>query len=178
MTYGLPDSFLYGSYKRIRGAFGRGRGRGRLGGSRSSIDFDIRFGGLTLFDEKLDLMLNSKNGEVGKHLNNISRIIVSKAKLQAGSETGKLRSSIRWDYRRTAVGQSRIIGAYVPYAYLHHEGSKPHTIVPKTNEVLSFKSKGVLVYAQEVDHPGVKPNRYLSDQLVVVSEYLNMLPRG
>ena len=63
MTYGLPDSLLYGSYKRIRGSM-RG-GRGAFSRAQSYISYDISFGGLILDPAKLDFMLNQQGGEVG-----------------------------------------------------------------------------------------------------------------
>jgi hypothetical protein len=176
MTYGFRDSFLYGSYKRLRSAFRSGGGGfGRAG---SYISFDIKFGGLTLFEERLDYELNSPNGMVGSHMNKMARIITERARSQAGAKTGKLRASIRWEYSKTPVGQDRLIYSKLPYALAHHEGTKPHVIVPKKAEVLSFKNKGVIVHTDQVNHPGVRPNRYLTDNLyVVVSSYLRMLPR-
>lgn len=177
MTYGLPDSFLYGSYKRIRGAMRGGR-RG-FASARSFVSYDISFGGLILDTAKLDLLLNQQGGEVGKHMDAIARIITARAKAQVGRETGALMASIKWEYKRNSVGQERVIGSHLPYALAHHEGTAPRVIKPKNGQVLSFKSKGVSIVTDEVQHPGTEANRYLSDNLyVVVSSYLRLLSRG
>lgn len=177
MTYGLRDSFLYGSYKRIRGSM-RGRRGGFIGSSaRSFISYDISFGGLILDTAKLDKLINQQQGEVGQHLDRIARVITQRAKNQVGRESGALQSSINWRYERISVGQQRIIGSDLPYALAHHEGTRPHVIKPKQAEVLSFKSKGVIVHVDEVKHPGTKANRYLTDNMDFVVTYLSLLPR-
>jgi hypothetical protein len=177
MTYGLPDSLLYGSYKRIRGSMRSGRGA--FSRAQSYISYDISFGGLILDPAKLDFMLNQQGGEVGRHMDAMARIITARAKAQVGRESGALMASIKWQYGRTSVGQERVIGSHLPYALAHHEGTAPRVIKPKNGQVLSFKSKGVSIVTDVVKHPGTEANRYLSDNLdVVVSSYLRLLSRG
>jgi hypothetical protein len=60
-----------------------------------------------------------------------------------------------------------IVGSEDPIAYLHHEGTRPHVIVPRTAPMLVFWSNraGRVVYARKVLHPGTRPNRFLTDNL-------------
>lgn len=53
-----------------------------------------------------------------------------------------------------------------PKALIHHEGSRPHVIMPRRATMLRFVGRtGQVVFARKVNHPGTKPNRYLSDNL-------------
>jgi hypothetical protein len=125
----------------------------------------------------IDKILNSPSGEVGRDLKRRADRIRNAAKLKVGVKTGRLRRSIRvYGHRRTALGQKIQIGTSVPYALMHHNGTKPHIITPNNHRFLKFKpstgaSKGwnVLadgsVLARKVRHPGTKPNRYLSDSV-------------
>jgi hypothetical protein len=51
------------------------------------------------------------------------------------------------------------------YALAHHEGTAPHVIRPKSGKMLRFVSRGQVVYAHVVNHPGTKANKYLADAL-------------
>jgi hypothetical protein len=58
------------------------------------------------------------------------------------------------------------VGSRLSYAYMHHEGTKPHVITPNPpNTVLVFGKGSRVIHTKMVKHPGTKPNRYLSDQL-------------
>lgn len=53
-----------------------------------------------------------------------------------------------------------------PKALIHHEGSRPHVIMPRTATMLRFVGRtGEVVFTRRVNHPGTRPNRYLSDNL-------------
>jgi hypothetical protein len=60
----------------------------------------------------------------------------------------------------------RVGSDLAPLALIHHEGTRPHTIVPRTATVLRFMpSGGGMVFTSRVNHPGTRPNRYLTDNL-------------
>ena len=83
------------------------------------------------------------------------------AKRYVGHRTGLLRNAIK---TRIYTAGGILIGevfANVRYALMHHEGTRPHIIVPQRAEMLRFKVGGKIVYAQRVQHPGTKPNPYL-----------------
>ena len=162
-AYGLvPDSPIFYYGKKI---FKKpGRRPGTRSGGRSS-NFSFVFKDLVLYKPILNFELNHPRGMVGRHLHRVAKKILLDAKLQVGVKTGKLRRSIRITNVPSSSGQAVHIGSKVKYAYLHHEGSKPHIITPKGPDVLRFVSKGRIVHTRLVRHPGTKPNRFLSDQL-------------
>ncbi len=60
------------------------------------------------------------------------------------------------------------VGSDHPIALIHHEGSRPHLILPrKPGGVLVFYPRGqsTPVFARRVNHPGTKPNHYLTGNL-------------
>ena len=118
-----------------------------------------------VFRQSMDTMLDRQTGEVGKYLAKKGRLIEAAAKRQVGVDTGALRSSIHmrhfWDPR----GQYVKIGSPLNYAKMHHEGTKPHLIRPNTAHMLRFVSKGQIVFAHMVRHPGTPANRYLTDNM-------------
>lgn len=122
----------------------------------------------------LDKLLNQREGTVGKDLEARADRVKWAAKAQAGMGTGALKLSIHTDHRRTSHGQAFAIGSPLSYALLHHEGSKPHVIIPKHGGSLVFSKGAQIVFADEVINPGTKPNRYLTDNLylAVVSSNL------
>lgn len=117
---------------------------------------------------ELDFLLNNPSGAVGRYLAKKGRIITAAAKAQVGVRTGALRASIHMRHLRDSRGQFVKIGSALNYALMHHEGTKPHVIAAKRAPVLRFVSKGRVVYAHAVMHPGTKPNRYLTDNLRLV----------
>ena len=117
---------------------------------------------------ELDFMLNNPSGEVGRYLAKKGKIVQAAAKAQVGVRTGALRASIHMRHLRDSRGQYIKIGSALNYALLHHEGSKPHLIVPNRATVLRFVNGGRVVYAHAVMHPGTKANRYLTDNLKLV----------
>jgi hypothetical protein len=64
------------------------------------------------------------------------------------------------------------VGSDHPIALIHHEGSRPHVILPRRAKALAFWPRGSnqLVFAKRVNHPGSKPNPYLRDSLHLAVE--------
>jgi hypothetical protein len=102
---------------------------------------------------------DSTSGLIGVWSRAKAEQIRSLAKVQVGKKTGLLQGSIRVSHRKNRNpglrGHTLTIESEVPYAYLHHEGTKPHVIRPN----------GRTIFTERVFHPGTQPNRYLSDQL-------------
>lgn len=117
------------------------------------------------YEGAVDRLLNQPGGEVGKYLKVKGNEILTSARSRVGVRTGRLRASLHMRHLRDARGQYLWIGSDVSYALDHHEGTRPHMIVPKTGKTLRFVSKGRVVYAHAVRHPGTKANRYLADAL-------------
>lgn len=123
---------------------------------------------LELNGKALDFLVNNVRGPVGLHLYRKALKIKSLARRQVGVDTGSLKSSIHIRRGRTGIGQYVEIGSNKSHAYMHHEGTKPHVILPNTAKQLRFSAGGRIVYTRKVMHPGTKANRYLSDQLYVI----------
>lgn len=130
--------------------------------------FSFSFQGLKLDHAALDFTLNNPAGMVGRHLARRGRIIVAAAKRQVGVDTASLRASITMTHSRVALGQQIKIGSTNKIAYLHHEGSRPHLITARDHGMLRFSAGGRMIYTHQVRHPGTRPNRYLSDNLILV----------
>jgi hypothetical protein len=113
----------------------------------------------------MDRLLISTNGDVGKYLAKKGRLIEAGAKRQVGVQTGALRASIHMRHFSDPRGQYVKIGSSLNYARMHHEGTKPHLIRPNTAHMLRFYSKGQIVFAHMVRHPGTPANRYLTDNM-------------
>jgi hypothetical protein len=120
---------------------------------------------LVFRDTPMDNFLYSTNGPVGRYLARKGHMIEAAAKRQVGVSTGALRSSIHMRHVSDPRGQFIRIGSSLSYARAHHEGTKPHLIRPNTAQMLRFVSKGQIVFAHMVRHPGTPANRYLTDNM-------------
>jgi hypothetical protein len=119
--------------------------------------------GKVTFDEKamFDLLDNPK-GTVGHHLQKIGLEILYGARAMVGVRTGRLKRSL--NYRQGLRGRVQYVavGSNVKYALMHHEGTRHHTIRAHQGRLLRFNVGGRVVYARKVNHPGTRPNRYLT----------------
>jgi hypothetical protein len=163
----VPDSpiIYYGNKIGRLARRSRGGGSGRPGIGGRGFTFGISK--VTIFKPQLHKELNTPSGGLWKKLEERGDYAVKKAKAQVGVKTGKLRASIHKRHTGNFMGQYLWIGSKLNYAYMHHEGTKPHIIMPKLPyRPLRFSSKGRLVITPgPVFHPGTKPNPYLSNQL-------------
>lgn len=119
---------------------------------------------LVLYKPVLDEYLNGPSGDLWKWMDRKANKAVAGAKRQVGVRRGLLRASIHAKHDRARWGQELWIGSYMPYGYMHHEGTKPHIIAPKNGSALVLKSGHVV--RGSVMHPGTKPNRFLSSQTI------------
>lgn len=53
------------------------------------------------------------------------------------------------------VGTSRLVTIYL------HQGTKPHTIVPRSKQVLRWPAGGEFAFAKRVHHPGTKQDPFI-----------------
>lgn len=83
---------------------------------------------------------------------------------------GTLRDSIVTRMVQQGANVVVEVGSEDEVALIHHEGTRPHTIVPRRAPRLVFWSAraGKVVVARRVNHPGTRPNRYLTDSLSVL----------
>jgi len=110
-------------------------------------------------------MLRGPGGLVYNEIEKRTRRANTFAKAQVGKDTRELYRSI--SYRITA-GSGNVLGvvsANNKIALMHHNGTRPHIIAARRAQTLRFKSRGKIVYAKVVRHPGTRPNKFLTDSL-------------
>lgn len=129
----------------------------------------VQFYKVEIYDTRLKLFLNTPNSgdreDLWKWLEIQKLKAIVGARSMAGFRTGALRRSISAKHLGNATGQYLTIGSILPYALMHHEGTKPHIITPNDGKILHFRSGTRSIFTTMVRHPGTKPNHYLSRQL-------------
>jgi hypothetical protein len=170
----IKDSWLLWGVKRAaRYASRTGSSSGGLSfgntGSRAAFTLGFSTVELTIYKGVLNQYTNSPEGTVGKWLHRQGYKIVVGAKAQVGVQTGRLRNSIYMTHSRDPLGQRLEIGSKLPYALVHHEGSRPHLI--RSNNpggLLRFGAGTRIIQTRVVRHPGFKANRYLKDNIKLI----------
>jgi hypothetical protein len=94
-------------------------------------------------------------------LNRRAKAVQRRATVLVGKDTGYLASRITLSSRAAPPYWWFKIEGNTTYAYVHHQGSKPHIIVGS----LEFRKGGRMIHTREVHHPGTKPNPYLRNAL-------------
>ena len=117
---------------------------------------------------RLRYTLNAPEGPVGREMKKRAEVAREFARSKVGKRTGQLAMSIYIEHSPALGGQKIRIGSNLPYAYYHHEGTKPHLIHARDGGILRFSSRGRVVYSRVVMHPGTKPNRYLADAIPLI----------
>lgn len=128
---------------------------------------------VTFREPELDLLLNEPQagkGTVGAYMRRLSREMKTFSQKKVGVRTGRLRASIHENHYRWTRGQAFTLGSDLHYALLHHTGARPHVIRSRHGRMLKFVVNGRVVYARQVLHPGIRPNHYLSDALILVKK--------
>lgn len=122
---------------------------------------------LTLDHAAIGRMLRDKNGSVGRDINHRATNVQLAARSQVGVLSGRLRRGLvkRGPEDNDRGSLSVFVGSEVDHALLHHEGTRPHVILPVKAKMLHFKVGGVDVFVHQVNHPGTRPNHYLTDNL-------------
>lgn len=165
MPRGFPDSFVLTAALRAKRKFSGSGGRGG-GGGRKATGLSYTLVNLVLYKPIIQFELRGRYGMVDQHLNRIGNRVIQRARRQAGVQTGKLRSSMRLTHVSVNREAAVKIGAYTNYALMHHQGTRPHLIVPtRPGGTLVFRKGSRVIHTKVVNHPGTKPNRYLTDQL-------------
>lgn len=109
-------------------------------------------------------LLHGRDGMVAREIHKRALKVQAGAVRQVHKRTGRLARSIHTEMTYQPV-TSAYVGSNVRYALMHHEGTRPHPIVA-TGRMLTFVSNGKRTYARRVLHPGTRPNRYLTDNLI------------
>lgn len=130
-------------------------------------------------------MTRLPTGMVARDLVRRAKLVEAAAKQQiplghvaGGPRTRRIASRNLPDTLRTNVAYTdwappvAFVGSDHPIALIHHEGSKPHVIVPHTAKALVFIPRGsnTTVFTKRVHHPGTKPSKYLTDNLHLAIE--------
>lgn len=68
-------------------------------------------------------------------------------------------------YLEGAVGVNPGTRGQHGYAEIVSSGSRPHIITPRTARALRFVIAGRVIYTRRVQHPGTRPNPYLTRHL-------------
>lgn len=111
-------------------------------------------------------LLRGPDGPVARRVLEVGAILQPLARQQAGRDSGELQDTMVVQPGADGRGPFARVGSAAQHARLHHDGTEPHTIVPRTAKVLRFptgKGSTVYVYARRVEHPGTRPNRFLTD---------------
>ena len=105
----------------------------------------------------------SWNGPVGADLDRRTDTLRFRAILSTGMKTGDLRRELKSTRETRAEGIATKTGSSVWYSLLHHTGTRPHVIRPRApGKALRFRVGTTVRYASSVQHPGTKPNPYLT----------------
>lgn len=137
---------------------------------------DVR---LVIDPRKLAELLRSQQGPVVRRLIEDGEFVKVGAQQQVGvyqpqpgppraRKPGTLRDSIV--KRVVTMGNGDVaveVGSSDPIALWHHEGTEPHVIAARLAPKLVFywSVAGGVVAFTHVNHPGTKPNRYLTEPL-------------
>lgn len=168
--YGLihDSPIIYAAQKLARKGRVSSRGVYRSVSVKTNTQITYRFGGIKFFDSVLHAELNTPAGDLWRFLEKRSQRAVRGAKAQVGKKTRRLMKSIHKKHLGNRTGQYVWIGSNtVPYAYIHHQGSRPHLILPNDpGGKLVFRKGSRVIVTPRVLHPGTRPNPYLRNQLV------------
>jgi hypothetical protein len=168
--FDIGGAGLYYASRLLRTRRRRGRTRRAIPSiSRTDISIQYTFKELKIYDNILRAELNTSSGDLWRYLERRANLAVRGAKRQVGKKTGRLMRSIHKRHLGNYTGQYVWIGSNtVPYAYMHHEGTRPHIITPKEGPGgrLIFRKGTRIIVTPIVNHPGTRGNPYLRDQLV------------
>ncbi|MER7488715.1 hypothetical protein ABTY20_22980 [Streptomyces sp. NPDC126497] len=67
--------------------------------------------------------------------------------------------------RAVVVGRHVRVESNHPATLYVHNGTRRHVIRPRNRQVLRFTVKGRVVFARVVNHPGTKPNPFMTKAL-------------
>lgn len=113
----------------------------------------------------INQLFHEPGGDVHDHMQSLGRRMVFIAKREVGVDTKATQTSIMSRILRAPGACVLEVEATSQAALYHHEGTRPHAILPRRARALRFKQGGRVVYARRVFHPGTRPNPYLMTAL-------------
>lgn len=137
---------------------------------------------VTVDPRALAAFVRSGNGPVLREMVRRGDLVKTEAKRLVGVSTpdplgrprgrrhGQLRDSIVKRVVQDPTGPVVEVAAIDPIALWHHEGTRPHVIRARRAPFLVFfwPKVGRVVRFKQVNHPGTKPNRFLTNALRVL----------
>lgn len=96
-------------------------------------------------------------------MSRLQRRTATQARQDVPVRTGNLGRQVREGDIRS-VGPWQVDGSvedHAHYALYVHEGTRPHTIQPRTAQALRFEIGGRVVFSKLVNHPGTKARPFL-----------------
>jgi len=90
-----------------------------------------------------------------------AQAVQRRGKVLVGKDTGRLAAQITLTEKITPPFIHYKIEGNTRYAYLHHQGTKPHAI----RGSLTFRTGSRVTHARIVHHPGTRPNPFLRNAL-------------
>lgn len=115
----------------------------------------------------------SWEGPPGRDFERRMRTLAFRQRSEAPLRTGKLAGQVEprrmqsdfGRYLEGAAGVNPGQGGQRGYALYQSEGTRPHIIQAKRGKSLRFVVAGRTVFARRVQHPGTRPNPYLTRHL-------------
>jgi hypothetical protein len=132
-----------------------------------AVNFQMSLTDIRINNRTLLTYLNTSAGPLWGALERRAVLVEKLAQRKVGVKTGALRASIYRRHLGNFSGQFIIIGSDKKYAKDHHEGTRPHQIFASPGGKLSFTKNGRRIFTNSVNHPGTKPNPYLTTFLPV-----------
>lgn len=130
--------------------------RTNVGRSRVIVDID---------DEKARrVFLRFADADAKKRAERVEKL----AKIEAPSKTGELRRQIRTSQSRDVQGRYSTgydVTSNAPYSIFVIKGTRPHTITGNPLLAFFWPKIGANVVFRSVQHPGTRPNNFLSRAL-------------
>lgn len=130
--------------------------RTNVGRSRVIVDID---------DEKARrVFLRFADADAKKRAERVEKL----AKVEAPSKTGELRRQIRTSQSRDVQGRYSTgydVISDAPYSIFVIKGTRPHTITGNPLLAFFWPKIGANVVFRSVQHPGTRPNNFLSRAL-------------
>jgi len=117
---------------------------------------------LVMDQAKIRELTTGSTGPVFLLVQSLTRAVETRARQEAPVRTGKLRRSIKAGpvtAKGTTVHGS--VTAHAEHGIFVHEGTRPHVIRARKAKALRFVVDGRVVFAQSVNHPGTKPNKFM-----------------
>src|SRR5688572_9681029 len=109
---------------------------------------------VTLNNAEVTKLLQGPNGPVVGEIQRKTVKAHGVARAECPVDTGRLRSSIRWRMATDSRGVHGIVGTDADYAVYVHQGTRPHSIQPRTKKALFWK--GARHPVRGVQHPGTR----------------------